>query len=513
MAQLASQLRRNALISCLFFCGLLPLVADAQSFKVPPVIQSTAGLITESELRTDLTSFAGPEMEGRGTLQPGIEKARQYLASQLGSADARFITQRVPYTLPTAAWSHFYLEIGKAKQRFEAFQDFYPDLTSSTFQVSVPQELKAAATQIELNGYAHMPKDVDAWFVNFPALDPNCRTKEPKESIARMLTFGPKLLFLVCPNADQVLAKAYVEKVRQYRFGRRDTSRKLVAYISPDTYKKMLKAAKPKRTSAAYTLINFTIAAQHAKEPSLKTEYNVLHTIPGTDTSKNLVISAHYDHLGWQEGQMHPGADDDGSGSIALLNMAKAFHKAYELGFRPAANLRFLWVSGEERGLLGSANFVQKPSFPIKSILADVNIDMIGRRMEDSAEYLEAAKRLATTDHLFVIGADFISAQLDSAVKQVNRAIARPLDLDDHYSSTTDPNRYYFRSDHYNFAKFGIPSVFFFNGTHPDYHAPSDTPDKIEYPLYCRRTQYLYQLIGAMSMRTAPYPADGKGIK
>jgi len=213
---------------------------------------------------------------------------------------------------------------------------------------------------------------------------------------------------------------------------------------------------------------------------------NVMGFIEGTEKPEEIVvISAHYDHDGIKNGELYPGADDDGSGTVAVMEIARIFREAEKKGIKPKRSILFLHVSGEEKGLLGSKYYSEHPIFPLANTVANVNIDMIGRVDKDHDE--------ATRDFVYVIGSEMLSSDLHKAVLAANENLG--INLDMRYNTPDDPNRFYYRSDHYNFAKHNIPSVFFFNGVHADYHRPSDTPDKIEYDLLTRRTKLAFNTV------------------
>lgn len=210
---------------------------------------------------------------------------------------------------------------------------------------------------------------------------------------------------------------------------------------------------------------------------------NVMGFIKGTEKPDEVVvISAHYDHEGIKDGKLYPGADDDGSGTVAVMEIARIFKEAEKKGFSPKRSILFLHVSGEEKGLLGSKYYSDNPIFPLANTVANVNIDMIGR-VDD--EHLNAR------DFVYVIGSEMLSTDLHNHLLEANKGF--DMNLDFRYNDPNDPNRFYYRSDHYNFAKHDIPSVFFFNGVHADYHQPGDTPDKIEYDILTRRTQLIFK--------------------
>ncbi len=211
---------------------------------------------------------------------------------------------------------------------------------------------------------------------------------------------------------------------------------------------------------------------------------NVLAYIKGSEKPEEvIVISAHLDHVGTKNGEVYNGADDDGSGTVAIMEIAKAFKQAENEGDGPKRSILFLHVTGEEIGLFGSRYYTDiDPVFPLENTVANLNIDMIGRVDE---------KHKNNTNYLYLIGSDKLSNELHDISEKVNKAYYN-IKLDYTYNDDNDPNRFYYRSDHYNFAKNNVPVIFYFNGTHEDYHKPTDTPDKIEYDLLQNRTRLIF---------------------
>jgi hypothetical protein len=212
---------------------------------------------------------------------------------------------------------------------------------------------------------------------------------------------------------------------------------------------------------------------------------NVVAVVKGASRpDEYVVISSHLDHIGiTKNGEINNGADDDGSGTVALLEIAEAFKKAAEAGYTPKRSLVFLHVTGEEKGLLGSQYYTDiDPIFPLDQTVANLNIDMIGRI---------DPKRDGNRNYIYLIGSDKLSLDLHNLSEEVNKKHMN-IEFDYTYNDENDPNRFYYRSDHYNFAKNNIPVIFYFNGTHDDYHRPTDTPDKINYDLLENRTRLIF---------------------
>lgn len=211
---------------------------------------------------------------------------------------------------------------------------------------------------------------------------------------------------------------------------------------------------------------------------------NVVAIIEGKSKSNEyVVISSHLDHVGMNDGKVYNGADDDGSGSVALLEIAEAFKAAVEAGEGPERSIIFLHVSGEEKGLLGSKYYTNNPLYPLANTVANLNIDMVGRT--------DPKRESENRNYIYLIGSDRLSTQLHEISEAANKATTQ-IELDYTYNAEDDPNRFYFRSDHYNFAKNNIPVIFYFNGTHADYHKATDTVEKIEFDLLQERTKLVF---------------------
>ena len=221
--------------------------------------------------------------------------------------------------------------------------------------------------------------------------------------------------------------------------------------------------------------------------------YNVLAYIEGSDKSNEvLVITSHLDHIGVEaDGQINNGADDDGSGTVAMMEIAEAFIEAKEDGNGPRRSVLFLHVSAEEKGLLGSKYYTDNPIYPLANTVANLNIDMIGR--VDSLH-------IKQPDYIYLIGSDILSKDLHDVSEKANQDYVG-LTIDYRYNDPTTlvyefgrwrENRYYYRSDHYHFIKNNVPAIFYFNGTHKDYHAPTDTAEKINYSLLEKRTRLIF---------------------
>ena len=219
---------------------------------------------------------------------------------------------------------------------------------------------------------------------------------------------------------------------------------------------------------------------------------NVIAYMPSKEKSDEyLFITSHYDHEGIKNGVIYYGADDDGSGTTGVVAIAEAFAYARKKGFSPKRNIVFMNVSGEEKGLLGSKYYGDHPIFPLEKTTADLNIDMIGR--------IDPTYKGDSMNYVYVIGEDKLSSDLQPITDKVNKNYN--MELDRRFNDPKDPNRFYYRSDHYNFAAKGVPVIFYFNGTHADYHKPTDRVEKINFDLMEKRTRIIFETAWDMATR------------
>lgn len=227
---------------------------------------------------------------------------------------------------------------------------------------------------------------------------------------------------------------------------------------------------------------------------------NIVAFIEGSELPGEIVVvSAHYDHVGVRNGVVYNGADDDGTGTSALLEIAQALQQAKKDGKGPKRSVLILHCTGEEHGLYGSQFYSEHPLFPLEDTVADVNIDMVGRHDEAHNK---------SSNYVYVIGSDYLSTDLYNICEKVNYG---KLALDYTFNDRKDPNRFYYRSDHYNFGKNGVPAVFLFTGVHEDYHKPGDDVDKIEFDAFEKRARYAFAIVWELANRDGRPRIDRDG--
>jgi len=483
---------------------LFPWWAAAQSTDVSARIAAT---IQAATLKEHVYTLASPEFQGRETGTEGNKLAAEYIASQL---DAFGIPptpgdndhfQEVAFT--SMKWTSVDLAVnGTPEEHLKEFlclPQYFPihdqeivinDMVFLGYGIDDPKWSDYKGVDVKgkhLLVYGTEPRDADGKYVLTGTDTPSDWSVDPELRLHAARRAGAASLWIVDDQLrDHIL---YARRFLLNGSMQMGTPESLSgtwlphALVSPGLAqrilgkqtdkvirirKKMTKRGAPAHYDFA---TDIRLKAVHSFK-SLPGE-NVLGYIEGVDpVLKNelVVVSAHYDHLGKRGNDIYFGADDNASGSSAVLEIAEAFAIARREGVGPRRSVLCLFVTGEEKGLLGSEYYSKHPVFPLENTVADVNIDMIGRVDEDHPDPL----------YTYVIGSDRLSTDLHAINEEVNARYTR-LALDYKYNADGDPNRFYYRSDHYNFAKNGIPAIFYFSGVHADYHRPTDTPDKIMY--------------------------------
>ena len=485
----------------------LTLVSLLPAWAQNPVQMKYANTITVADLTKHLTYLASDEMRGRDTGSPEGKIAANYLADfykglGLAAPNGGSYFQQVP--LVNANFSQVTLQIGKKKLLENTDFVFTGDgnlpkavKTTLVFLGTVTDENLA---KVNVKG-----KLVGLWAVG----------QRSNDLVTKVMDAGAAGVVIVTmegqANFDRI-ANRYKSLAGKGRIGfDQEVRQRPVFMVSSDKMAELF-ATPVEALKEAAKASPETIAEQKASYQIVKTKtpvdaVNVMGFLEGTDKKEEvLVISSHYDHVGVSStGEVCNGADDDGSGTVSVMEIAEAFALAAKDGVKPRRSLLFLNVTGEEKGLLGSEYYSEHPVFPIANTVNNINIDMVGRV---DYEYQKADNK----DYVYVIGSEMLSSHLKK-INEYNNITYTNLILDYRYDAEDDPNRFYYRSDHYNFAKFNIPVIFFFNGVHDDYHQVTDTVDKIEFPLMSKRAQLIFHTAWDLANREQRTPVDGTNTR
>lgn len=486
---------------------LVFLALGVQAQQNPDAVKY-ADVITIADLKADLSIIASDVMEGRETGKRGQKMAAAFIANhfqELGLTAPVNGTyyQNVPLFMANAPT--VVLKAGKIDLTADEFA--YTGSYETGGMMDLPIVFIGSATEetlkaIDISGKAVVYLSDGSTAMN--ALNAVFRTLREKgakiifnvvekdedfKSLKSRMSGGGRLLLSKQPGPN---ANSGLFNIPSATAGK----------IFNTTFDKLKKAATDKKLDKVKPAIVSLSIAQNFKEVASE---NILGFLEGTDKKDEvLVITAHYDHIGIStraEGdKINNGADDDGSGTVAVMALAKAFVKAKNEGKGPRRSILFMTVTGEEKGLLGSAYYSDNPVYALENTVVNLNIDMIGRKdpqHKDSAPYV------------YVIGSDRLSTELHTLSEATNKTYTN-LIFDYTYNEESHPDRIYYRSDHWNFAKKNVPIIFYFDGIHEDYHKVSDEVDKIEFDLLAQRAKVVFYTAWEIANREGRLVVDKK---
>jgi Peptidase family M28 len=464
-----------------------------------------------------LEFLASRELGGRYTLAPNFSIAARYLASRLkadgfrGAGDHGDFLQsfEVVSSMPDAEKSQVSLTIGGQTSNY-AFGDFYPardsggeakgQIVFAGAGISSPSQKHDDYAGLDVKGKIVVIVPSASAGIDVSKLGP---TETGQEAARAHGAIG----------VLQIPQQRFAEQMKNKSFRDRMAGRESVelaksmdgnlpsAVLGPDLADKVLALAGLNLKDVYETVRKKETLAPKATEASAKlviamrqtrvTTQNVAGILEGSDPQlKNeyVTFSAHYDHLKTDEKGIYPGADDDGSGTTAILSIAHALAQ----GERPKRSILIIFHAGEELGLLGSEyNTDFAPVVPLDKMIADLNIDMIGRS-KPAGDDAKEDEHLTDAHTIYLVGADRISPELNQISEETNSEFQK-LKLDYYYNDVNNPERIYYRSDHWNYAKHGIPVIFYFDGVHVDYHKTTDTVDKIDFNKLTQVTRLVFE--------------------
>ena len=491
-----------------------PVESDLIANQASPYAKT----ITSDDLKEHLYIYASDEFEGRETGKPGQKKAADYLRNYYkdksisqapGTQD---YLQNVPLELTkipegTISIRGNVLNNGQDFLAFKSTSGNFEELIFAGYGIDT--ESYSDYSELDVNGKwlvikAGEPQQPDGTYLLTGTSEPSAWSNQSEAIGKRSAAAKARgaLGFFYVDDLNFARYSRYFNYMKSNASGqmelRNESADPAMVLLALETFNTVFPELKgestPKPISAK---VNLTL---NSADELIDSE-NVVAFIPGsTWPDEYVIVSSHLDHIGvTASGEINNGADDDGSGTVALLEIAEAFKEAAKEGNGPKRSMVFLHVTGEEKGLLGSNYYTDvQPLFPLANTVANLNIDMIGRTDPE---------RTGSPEYIYLIGSDKLSTELHELSESINEQFTQ-LELDYKYNDENDPNRFYYRSDHYNFAKNNIPIIFYFNGTHEDYHRPGDTPDKIEYDLLEKRTRLIFYTAWEVANRHKRIIAD-----
>ena len=484
-----------------------------------------ANQIKAEELKKYLSVLASDEYEGRETGEKGQKMAAEYIMNNFksfGIPELKQLEKGYYQTFPLDVFQPQKISITANKKNYKQNEDYFTYssvLFDSTYRLT---DLVFAGYGINSGNYNDYDKlnvkNKTVLINNGEPIDKSgvslisgtLKLSDWSSNFRRKISEAQKQEVAILLVADPKLKEDYEKnehRINSYRMslsGEKNSNGKkstLVIFISEEIANAILKKNKindlvksisetKKPNSFAFTS-QLDIGVKQAV--SIVQAENVLGYVEGTDLKNELVvITAHYDHLGKHDGVVYNGADDDGSGTSAVIELARVFAQAKKEGKGPRRSILFMPVSGEEKGLLGSDYYTQHPVFSLASTVCNLNIDMIGR-IDEAHE--------GDPNYVYLIGSDKLSKELHDISENANTTYSK-LKLDYTYNDENDPNRYYYRSDHYNFAKNNVPVIFYFNGVHEDYHKETDEIQKINFQKMENITRLIFYTSWDVANRT-----------
>lgn len=470
--------------------------------------------VTAKQLKEYLTFIASDELEGRDTPSRGLDIAAMYIAQHLASwglkpaGDNGSYFQKFPLKRNRIDAQNVRLDING--QPFVYGEDFFSSLTQANVPLSNLVYVSHGWVIKSKNINAYQGIDVKDKIIVVANSLPKGVTFNDLQGKAGEDWFSPPL-YAQANGAKAVIAFGTFNDLANWQATKwRQTERGAVNYgDSQNQITVPIITAGPRLTNAIFqgekasaaTIFTKTIQ-QEFFEPfelkaskkiglavSLKSDtlytQNVVGILEGSDPvlrNEYVAIGAHYDHVGMNpfapgEDKIWNGADDDGSGTVSVLNIAEAFAKGAQ---RPKRSILFIWHAGEEKGLWGSDYFTSNPTVPITSVITQLNVDMIGRYQNPGDENHPQNKRLPKPHEVFTIGNKMMSTELGQIADEVNASFLK-LNFNSQYDGPDHPDQFFYRSDHFNYARKGVPIIFFMDGDHADYHQPSDSVEKINF--------------------------------
>ncbi len=430
--------------------------------------KKAAGVITQDQLKEFLTYIASDELQGRDTPSPGLTKAGDYIAAHLkewglkpagdnGTFFQDIKLEKVGYDKSTTK-----VTVGDATYDYE--KDFMVRSGSG--------KMSGEIVFVALLGENHDYKGKIVLLGKGAQGDYNA------------IQAARPMAIILDSGTAQANWSAYADGYRQFGGGFRPSQEGTSTAVSqgPAQMASILIHSEGFRAIAKKAGTRAQVNLDAAKEYAMTR--NVCATLEGSDptlSKEYVAFGAHYDHVGMNPNlpgpdKIYNGADDDGSGTVSIMNIAEAFAKS---ATKPKRSLLFVWHCGEEKGLWGSDYYTKHMTVPKGSIVAQLNIDMIGRSRK-SGDTNPRNNSLTGPNAIYVIGTTMMSTRLGEIVHGVNNKYLQ-IDYDKRYDDPKDPNRFFYRSDHYNYARTGIPICFWFDGEHEDYHQVGDEVSKIDF--------------------------------
>ena len=486
-----------------FLFPALVFISAFFSYGQDKILMDASNSIKIDELKEKLYKYSSDEFEGRATPSKGQELAVEYLVNHyknlgIPSVKDDSYLQAVPLQLEIKPD----ISLRISDQKFLYYQDYIsyangPDKNYNSVETifagyGIDDENYSDYSNLDVKGKIVVAlggeplDDNENYFINGKDKSKWSNSREEislKRSTAK--NNGALALILV----DDYLYRRYKSRF-EYSDSGRGEKRMALGNDEENNFQVLLFSEKHKNFLSKDGL-NLNLSFK--KNVESFTADNVAAIIKGSEfPNEYVILTAHLDHVIPRNGEIYNGADDNGSGTVAMLEIAESFALAKQLGKEPKRSIVFLHVTAEERGLLGSKYYTDyEPLVPLKQTVANLNMDMMGRA--------DPERGIRNLNYVYIIGSDILSDDLHNINLEANNFAN--LELDFRYNDINDPNQFYYRSDHFHFVKNNIPAIFYFSGTHEDYHQPGDTADKILYEPYSKRVKLIFHTAWSLANR------------
>ena len=486
-----------------FLFPALVFISAFFSYGQDKILMDASNSIKIDELKEKLYKYSSDEFEGRATPSKGQELAVEYLVNHyknlgIPSVKDDSYLQAVPLQLEIKPD----ISLRISDQKFLYYQDYIsyangPDKNYNSVETifvgyGIDDENYSDYSNLDVKGKIVVAlggeplDDNENYFINGKDKSKWSNSREEislKRSTAK--NNGALALILV----DDYLYRRYKSRF-EYSDSGRGEKRMALGNDEENNFQVLLFSEKHKNFLSKDGL---NLNMSFKKNVESFTADNVAAIIKGSEfPNEYVILTAHLDHVIPRNGEIYNGADDNGSGTVAMLEIAESFALAKQLGKEPKRSIVFLHVTAEERGLLGSKYYTDyEPLVPLKQTVANLNMDMMGRA--------DPERGIRNLNYVYIIGSDILSDDLHNINLEANNFAN--LELDFRYNDINDPNQFYYRSDHFHFVKNNIPAIFYFSGTHEDYHQPGDTADKILYEPYSKRVKLIFHTAWGLANR------------
>ena len=474
------------------------------SFGQEKILMDASNSIKIDELKEKLYEYSSDEFEGRGTPSKGQQLAVEYLVNHYKNLGVPSVkTDSYLQAVPLHLEDKPKINLSISGQKFLYYQDYLsyangPDKNYESVETifvgfGIHDENYSDYSNIDVKGKVVValggePLDKNEnYFINGKDKSKWSNSREEislKRSTAK--NNGALALILI----DDYLFRRYKSRF-EYSDSGRGEKRMALGNYEENNFQVLLFSKKHKNFLSKDGL---SLNMSFKKNVESFTADNVAAIIKGSEfPNEYVILTAHLDHVIPSNGEIYNGADDNGSGTVAMLEIAESFALAKQLGKEPKRSIVFLHVTAEERGLLGSKYYTDyEPLVPLKQTVANLNMDMMGRA--------DPERGIRNLNYVYIIGSDILSDDLHNINLEANNFAN--LELDFRYNDINDPNQFYYRSDHFHFVKNNIPAIFYFSGTHEDYHQPGDTADKILYEPYSKRVKLIFHTAWGLTNRS-----------